>query len=141
MWFLGNLMTIKHGLGADDTATFIDGELRAGHAPPLHFHEHEVESFYVLSGMVRFRRGTEEFDAGAHDYVFVPERTPHAFRVGRAGARMLMMATSPLLARFMAAGGVTATGADPPPVLEGDLDRVSRLAPSFDMTVVGPPLP
>jgi mannose-6-phosphate isomerase-like protein (cupin superfamily) len=72
VWFLGNLMTIKHGLGADDTMTVIDGELRAGHAPPLHFHEHEVESFYVLSGTVRFRHGREEFDAGPHDYVTVP---------------------------------------------------------------------
>lgn len=134
-------MTITHGLGDGDAATFIDGVLRAGHAPPLHFHEHEVESFYLLSGTVRFRRGTDEFDAGPHDYVFVPERTPHAFRVGGGGARMLMMATSPVLARFMAAGGVHATATDPPPVSDADLGRIVRLAPSFDMTVVGPPLP
>jgi hypothetical protein len=52
-----------------------------------------------------------------------------------------MMATSPLLARFMAAGGAPATRADLPPVSGADFERVSRLAPSFDITVVGPPLP
>jgi quercetin dioxygenase-like cupin family protein len=133
-------MMIKHGLGEDDQSTFIDGELSAGHAPPLHVHQHENESFYVLSGPVRFRVGDAEFEAGPTDYVLVPRGTPHAFKVGDEGARMLMMSSSPLLARFMAAGGVEATASEPPPVGPDEFSRVVELAPAYDMTVVGPPL-
>jgi quercetin dioxygenase-like cupin family protein len=140
LWFLGNLMTIKHGLNERDESTVILGELHAGHAPPLHVHEQETESFYVLSGVVRFRCGGDEFEAVGDDFVAAPAGTPHAFRIGPSGARMLMLSTSPLLARFMAAGGAPAGEGQAPPATVADLERVSRLAASYDMTVVGPPL-
>jgi mannose-6-phosphate isomerase-like protein (cupin superfamily) len=140
VWFLGNLMTIKQGLGEGDASSFILGDLEAHHAPPVHVHEHEAESFYVLSGTVRFHCGGEEFEAGPEDFVTVPARTPHAFRIGASGARMLMLSTSSLLARFMAAGGVPASDGPAPPASPADLERVSRLAAAYDMTIVGPPL-
>jgi quercetin dioxygenase-like cupin family protein len=133
-------MTIKHGLGEGHTTSFIDGELRARHAPPLHVHEKEDESFYVLSGLIRFRHGTDEFDAGPGDYVFVSCCSPHTFKIRSNGARMIMMSTSPLLARFMAAGGRPAWGSHLHEVSDTDLERVVELSASYDMRVVGPPL-
>jgi mannose-6-phosphate isomerase-like protein (cupin superfamily) len=140
IWFLGNLMTIKHGLGEGHRSTFIEGDLQEGHAPPLHVHQHETESFYIVSGTVRFRVGEDEFERGPSDFVYVPEGTAHAFKVGSGGARMLMMSTSPLLARFMAEGGANAAGSQRPIVSEEDFNRVVALAPRHDMMVVGPPL-
>lgn len=141
VWFLGNLMTIKCGLGDSDPMTLIVGDLHPGHAPPVHVHNHEDEAFYVLEGTARFRCGTDEFDATAGDSVFVPRGTPHAFRIGPDGARTIMFATSSVLARFMATGGLPAGDGSPPAASGEELDRVSRLAASFDMNVVGPPLP
>lgn len=141
VWFLGNVMTIKCGLGRADPITLIVGDLHPGHAPPVHVHNDEDEAFYVLEGAARFRCGTEDFEATPGDSVFVARGTPHAFRVGPAGARTIMFSTSPLLARFMASGGRPAGEGAPPPASEAELHRVSALAASFDMHVVGPPLP
>jgi quercetin dioxygenase-like cupin family protein len=140
VWFLGNRMTIKHGLGPDDGMSLIDGELQPGHAPPVHVHQHEDELFYVLSGSVHFRCGDEEFDAGSGDSVYVPRGTRHAFKVGANGARTIMISTSPLLARFMAAGGRSAHDEDPTSFSQSELKRVSELASFYDMDVVGPPI-
>jgi mannose-6-phosphate isomerase-like protein (cupin superfamily) len=140
VWFLGNVMTIKCGLEPGDRMSFIDGDLHPGHAPPVHVHRDEDEAFYVRAGSVRFRCGRGEFDAGVGDCVFVPRGTPHAFRVGPQGARVVMVSTSPLLARFMAAAGEPAGAGPAPEASATELDRVSRLAASFDMNVVGPPL-
>lgn len=141
VWFLGNVMTIKCGLGQGDGMTFIEGKLHPAHAPPLHVHLEEDEAIYVLEGALRIRCGDDEFDASAGDCAFVPRGTPHAFRVGPAGARTVMFSTSPLLARFMANGGVPAGEGPAPAASPADVERVSRLAASFDMNVVGPPLP
>lgn len=140
VWFLGNLMTIKSGLGTDDAMTFIEADLQPAHAPPLHVHEHEDEMFYVLAGDVRFRCEDEEFDTGTGDFVCVPRGTRHAFRVGPDGARTMMVSNSTMLARFMHAGGISADGAPRPTPMPDDLERVVKLAPRFDMNVVGPPL-
>jgi mannose-6-phosphate isomerase-like protein (cupin superfamily) len=141
VWFLGNLMTIKSGLAATDPITFIVADLHPGHAPPVHLHNQEDEAFYVLDGAARFRCGSQVSEAARGDCVFVPRGTPHAFRVGPQGARTIMFSTSPLLARFMAAGGRPAGEGTPPPSSDAELQRVSELAASFDMHVVGPPLP
>jgi mannose-6-phosphate isomerase-like protein (cupin superfamily) len=140
VWFLGNAMTIKCGLGPGDGMSFIEGDLHAGHAPPVHVHQQEDEALYVLAGSARFRCGSREFEATVGDCVFVPRGTPHAFRVGPDGARTVMFSTSPLLARFMAAAGEPAGEGAAPPASAVELERVSRLASAFDMNVVGPPL-
>lgn len=134
-------MTLKAGGGGSEAGwTFLEAQLRAGHAPPLHLHEHEDEAFYLLEGFMRFRCGDEEFDANAGDFVFVPRGTPHAFRVGPDGARALQAATADGLARFIEAAGEPAPRRELPPSDEVDMDRISAIAAQHDMVVVGPPL-
>jgi cupin domain len=137
-WFAGNLMTL---LGPAEAGwTFLEGQLRAGHAPPLHIHEHEDEAFYLLDGSMRFRRGEDEFDAHTGDFVFVPRGTPHAFKVGASGARTLQVATAGGLASFIEAAGEPAPRRELPPTSDVDMERISAIASQHDMVVVGPPL-
>jgi mannose-6-phosphate isomerase-like protein (cupin superfamily) len=139
VWFLGNLLSMR--AGPDDGFTLIEGQMSAGHAPPLHMHEGDHEAFYVLAGEVRFRCGDAEFDAGPGDAVRVAPGTPHAFRVGDDGARMLMFSTSSHLAAFMTEGGEPAQALTLPPAdRDRDMERVTRLAAKHDMTILGPPL-
>lgn len=140
-WFAGNLMTLKAG-GAESEAgwTFLEAQLRAGHAPPLHVHRHEDEAFYLLDGSMRFRCGDDEFDADAGDFIFVPRGTPHAFRVGPNGAHTLQVATANGLASFIEAAGEPAPKRELPPTDKVDMDRISAIAEQHDMVVVGPPL-
>ena len=62
-------------------------EVRAsgGGAPPLHFHERHVESFYVLDGELGLTAGGEELVAGQGSWVQVPPGVTHTF--GPAGSR------------------------------------------------------
>jgi quercetin dioxygenase-like cupin family protein len=137
-WFAGNLMTLKTG---DDAGwTFVEADMRAGHAPPLHVHRHEDEAFYLLAGSMRFRCGDDEFDARVGDFVFVPRGTPHAFKVGPDGARTVQVATADGLARNSEAAGEPAPRRELPPTDEVDLARISAVAEQHDMVVVGPPL-
>jgi mannose-6-phosphate isomerase-like protein (cupin superfamily) len=60
--------------------------------PPLHVHEHEDESCYVLAGEISVRCGTEVFDAGPGSFVFLPRGRPHRFWAKSGTARLLLIA-------------------------------------------------
>jgi len=49
--------------------------------PPLHVHELEDETFYVLEGEITFFIGGQTILAKAGDYVFAPRGIPHTFKV------------------------------------------------------------
>lgn len=63
------------------------GESESG--PDAHFHRSISEHFYVLSGSMRLFDGRDWIEAGAGDYLYVPEGGVHGFR-GGGGASMLL---------------------------------------------------
>lgn len=69
----GSLTSGRYGLFRWNMAA------RAG-GPGLHYHLTFSESFYVLAGTVSLGTGEEWVDAGAGDFLFVPEGGIHAFR-------------------------------------------------------------
>ena len=65
----------------------------AGDGAPLHTHTQESESFFVLAGRYRIECGDEVFEAGEHDFVYLPAGVPHAWRVvGEAPGTKLILA-------------------------------------------------
>lgn len=69
---------------------------------PLHYHEHLIESFYVISGELWMRVGEREFVAGPGSCALVPPGTPHAFaNRSDAPARFLGHASSPRHKEFL----------------------------------------
>jgi quercetin dioxygenase-like cupin family protein len=66
------------------------GEKESG--PDAHFHKSIAELFYVLEGEVRLYDGRGWQEAGAGDFLYVPEGGLHGFRGGNH-ARMLLMFT------------------------------------------------
>lgn len=138
VWFLGNLVTVK--AGEVDGFTIVDVQFRAGHGPPTHYHRHEDEAFYLLSGYIRFRCDGHEFDASPGDFVVIPRGITHAFKVGDGGARSLIFGTSWHLAGFMIDAGAPAAEQVLPPLERYDMNRVAEIAQQHDMVVVGPPL-
>ncbi|MGW4271685.1 cupin domain-containing protein [Streptomyces seoulensis] len=69
--------------------------------PPQHRHTRHDESFYVLSGTVRFTVGDEHHDAVAGTLVVVPPGAPHTFAnpTGRP-AVLLSVFTPDLYVRY-----------------------------------------
>jgi quercetin dioxygenase-like cupin family protein len=72
----------------------VDERARRGESVPLHRHEDDIESFYVLEGTLTFyvddRPGVR---AGAGSFVHVPGGTVHGFRVESETARYLILTT------------------------------------------------
>jgi mannose-6-phosphate isomerase-like protein (cupin superfamily) len=62
--------------------------------PDPHFHRSVSESFFILSGTVRLYDGNRWVDAGAGDFLFVPEGGIHAFRneSGEPASMLLLFA-------------------------------------------------
>jgi quercetin dioxygenase-like cupin family protein len=60
--------------------------------PPQHRHAAHDETFYVLSGTVRFTVGEQDHDAPAGTLVVVPPGAPHTF-ANRSGQPAIMLNT------------------------------------------------
>ncbi|GAA5162521.1 hypothetical protein GCM10023321_48230 [Pseudonocardia eucalypti] len=55
----------------------MDVEHRAG--PPLHVHEVQDDTFYVLSGVLTVQAGEQVVELGPGDFATVPPGVPHTF--------------------------------------------------------------
>lgn len=62
---------------------------------PLHVHHADDEAWYVLEGVLRFRLGEENFEAGPGSAVLAPKGTPHSYGNARNGqpVRYLLVMT------------------------------------------------
>jgi quercetin dioxygenase-like cupin family protein len=80
--------------GADTGGHCAIMEIRTspGSGPPLHRHQREDESFYVLEGNYEFEVDGKRTLAGPGCYVYAPRGTAHAFRnlSGTTTGRMLV---------------------------------------------------
>lgn len=65
----------------------------AGCEPPLHVHEREDESFYVLDGEVTFYVGDAVVRGEAGTYLLAPRGIAHTYVVDSGIARMVVTAT------------------------------------------------
>ncbi len=70
-------------VSADDTGdayTFLCGHTPPGLGPPLHNHELEDETFYVLRGTYEMQCGPAVIRAEQGAALHMPRYTPHTFR-------------------------------------------------------------
>lgn len=58
---------------------FLVGEIEYLSGPPLHTHTEQADTWYVLSGVLKFQAGDEIFDLGPGDFATVPPKVPHTF--------------------------------------------------------------
>lgn len=110
----------------------------AGCEPPMHVHDREDESFYVLEGRVAFHTPEGVVHGEPGTYVELPRGVAHTYVVESGTARMLVTATpSGFLEMFDAVqdafGGTMPESPAPEhgPVLGATLGR-------FGISVVGP---
>lgn len=52
-----------------------------GMEPPLHVHEHEDESFYMIDGKMIVTIGEEEYEVNSGDFIFMPRGIPHTQKI------------------------------------------------------------
>jgi quercetin dioxygenase-like cupin family protein len=131
----GGPLTFKvRGEQTNGTLTVVENIIAPGDGPPVHVHANEDESWYVLSGDVRFLLGKEIRLAPTGSFVYVPRGVPHGFQnVGQEPARILVMFTPAGMERFFDRLAALPQGS----VARDAFVSAGR---EVDMEVVGPPL-
>jgi quercetin dioxygenase-like cupin family protein len=84
----GYLLTGPRSAGKLGIYRWTFGEQESG--PDAHFHRSIAELFYVLEGEVRLYDGRGWQEAGAGDFLYVPEGGVHGFRGGHHASMLLM---------------------------------------------------
>lgn len=72
----------------------VEESARRGVSVPLHRHDADPESFYVLEGEITFHVGTRPAEiAGPGTFVHIPGGAVHGFRIESDRARYLILTT------------------------------------------------
>lgn len=113
---------------------FMVGEVAYCSGPPLHVHETQDDSFFVLEGMLTVQVGDELVELGPGDFATVPPGVPHTFdNLDREQVvRTINLMTPGVLHDFFAQHAAAGLDADPV--------AVRRLANEHGIKGVGPTL-
>ncbi len=113
-----------------------------GAEPPLHVHEREDETFYVLEGSVNVWVGGDVQCLQAGDSIFLPRGVPHTFRIKSPMARFLNYISPAGFEEWFRTLGVPVDSFDLPAAIEPmspELDgKAQELAPKLGVRVIGP---
>jgi len=141
-WFLQNRMTVKATAETTGGAYgLVESWIPAGSSPPLHVHHREDEAFFVLAGQVRFRCAEQDILAGPGSFVLLPRDVPHTFVVeGDETVHLLTLLTPGGGERFFLDAGRPPEGPGLPPPTRPDIERLARVAETYGMEIIGPPL-
>lgn len=131
-WLLGGRYTfIATGADTEGRMAVAETLVPPEGSPPLHVHEREDETFYVIEGRVTVILDGTEIPLGPGGSAVGPRGVPHTFRVeGPAPARMLVACAPAGFEEFVAALGEPAAGPGlpPPPAGPPDVERIAAVA-------------
>ena len=87
----GQEMHVKLGAAqSNGEMTVIEDVIPPDSGPPLHVHEKESETYFVLEGQFEFVCGADKVTGGAGTFVFAPRGLPHRYKnIGTTPGRML----------------------------------------------------
>jgi quercetin dioxygenase-like cupin family protein len=142
VWWKTGRMTVKAG-GAETGHAFaqIENFDPRGTATPLHVHNNEDETFYVVEGEVAVLVGGERIDLGAGDYLFAPRDIPHTTIVTSERARVLTtISPSGLEDLFVELGVPVADAEQPVEAVLPPMPEVVRRFAAYGVEILGPPL-
>jgi len=110
----------------------VDERAKRGTSVPLHKHDDDMESFFVLEGEVSFFLGGRSAQrGGAGAFVHIPGGTIHGFRIESESARYLIL-TTPRHGEFYRA--ITS----PVPLTNIDGGVIRKASEEYGIDFVGP---
>jgi mannose-6-phosphate isomerase-like protein (cupin superfamily) len=142
LWFFGGLTTIKaSGEQTSGRVAVTENLAPRGSGSPLHVHHREDEWFYVIEGELTLWVGGETVVAPAGSFVYGPQDVPHTFVVSSERARFLLGTGPAGFEGFTRALGEPAARLEipPPPSEAPDLERITAVAATFGIEIIGPP--
>lgn len=144
-WFDGFLLDVLVS-SADTGGTLSVSKQthRAGYGTPVHVHEREDQTLYVLSGKITgwidpAGDGTERV-LGAGEAVFLPRGVAHAFRVEEEDTELLEINTPGGFEGFHIEAGEPAQHDGLPAPSVPDIEKLVRHAGDYACRIEGPPV-
>jgi quercetin dioxygenase-like cupin family protein len=142
IWFLGALSQVR--LSGEQTGgafSLTDNLNSRGSGSPVHIHDGEDETLFVLDGELRVFVGEEDYTAGAGTAALLPRRLRHAYVVTSATARFLTLHVPAGFEQFAAEVGQPAQALTlpPTPAEPPDLAMVAQVAARHGITILAPP--
>jgi quercetin dioxygenase-like cupin family protein len=142
IWFLGALSQVR--VSGDQTGgafALADHLASRGNASPVHVHDRDDETFFVLDGELRVFVGEEEHPAGPGTVAVLPRRLRHAYVVTSATARFFTLHSPAGFERFAAEAGEPAQALTlpPPPAGPPDFAALAQAAARHGITILAPP--
>ena len=133
-WYIGHLMSVL--ISSKETNgqfSLIHGFEIQGLEPPPHTHTREDESFYLISGEIRYTVGHEVLNAKQGDWVFLPRDVPHSFQVITDKAEVLIHLTPGGFENYFIEMSEPAKEMSIPPRPEGppDVQRIIETAARY----------
>lgn len=141
LWVLGDLYTFKvTGKQTNGAVTIIDQVIQPQGGPPLHLHQKEDESFYILDGSFLFTSGDSELVCETGAFVHIPRGTRHTFKnIADTPGRLLVTITpAGLEAFFYTIGSPAINTTEPPPFHPSQIDRVLQTAGAYGIEIIPP---
>ena len=142
IWFLGALSQVRvSGAQTGGAFALADHLAQRGNASPVHVHDRDDETFFVLDGELRVFVGEEEHTAGPGTVAVLPRRLRHAYVVTSATARFLTLHTPAGFEQFAAEAGQPAQALTlpPPPAGPPDFAALAQAAARHGITILAPP--
>jgi quercetin dioxygenase-like cupin family protein len=95
LWGPGDMYTfLVTGEETGGTVFAMEGRVPPGGGPPLHVHDREDETLYILEGDCEVQIGDDRVLASTGDFVWMPRGTAHRFRnTGTEQMRLILTFT------------------------------------------------
>jgi mannose-6-phosphate isomerase-like protein (cupin superfamily) len=89
--YAGLELAVKVGAAPNGgVGTVIEGAIPPDAGPPLHVHQKEHETYYVLEGEFEFVCGEDRVTGGPGTFVFAPRGLPHRYKnIGTTPGRVI----------------------------------------------------
>jgi len=141
LWVFGDLDTIKaEAKHTDGGLTFVETVVPAESGPPLHIHERESESIYVLDGEVRVVANGEDFTLAPGGFVHMPKGSLHKFEnTLKEPSRILLIFLPSGIEGYFRELGTPRVGDEPSPGRVIDQDLLARVAPKYGLEILDEP--
>jgi quercetin dioxygenase-like cupin family protein len=141
LWFIHNLARVHvDGDTSDGKLALVEFVGARGDMPPLHVHQADDETFFVLQGELTLFAGDQVVRLQAGSAVLAPRGIPHAYRVESEQARWLVACTPAGFDAFVREVGEPAPQETLPPAdIEVDPARIGDAAARHGIELLGPP--
>jgi len=139
----GTISVLIDGSETRGTFALLEMMQMPGSEPPLHVHQHEDETFYVLEGRISVWVGGQVHHLEAGGSIFLPRGVPHTFRIKSAEARALNYLSPAGFEEWFRVLGTPAesfgvSSVDEGPTNEEVLRKAEELGPRLGVSVIGP---